>query len=110
MFDPHFTTIAAIFSFFSQNTALIIGLLTAVVSLIKATRWGQAHAKALELVMTVIEKSGNEKIKKTVEIESNFSEASVKLVLDNVSQTVDPSKPTPSKLALFENIATKQIL
>lgn len=85
-------------------------LLTSVIALIKVTRWGQAHAQALKLVMTSIEETDSRLAKLRVSSAESSESAEVQDVISSTAQTVDPKVVSPSPFRLFLRIAVNKLL
>lgn len=80
----------------AENWDVVVTVLLAIVSIVKATTWGRANARALEAVTGVIERTKAKDVKAEVASTERRLPAAVRDALADAVATVDPGKKTPT--------------
>ena len=89
-----------VINFILEHKELFATLLGAVIAILKLTAWGKAKARALELIVDIIEKLGAQKVKDMVaKAEPKLNGAAKDALTDAVAKA-DPAKKEPGTPSL----------
>ncbi len=79
-------------TFFQQNMEVIISLLVALIAAVKLTRWGQANAEALDILVSTIERLGLKEAKSVVASQEGFLSGGAKAAIEHAVSKADAKK------------------
>lgn len=79
-------------TFISQNVEIIVSALVALIAAVKLTRWGQANAEALDILVATIERLGLQEAKSMVAAQTGTIPADTHAAIEHAVSKVDAKK------------------